>query len=149
GPAGRQGEDPGDAARAAAPRGPAGSRRRGVTGGHAPEDAGPPVTSVTTDVYTVPTDGPEADGTLSWDATTVVTVGAGAGGTTGLGWPYGSPAVARVVDDPLAAAVTGRSAWDVPAANEAMTRTVRNAARPGIAGHAVSAVDIALWDLKA
>jgi L-alanine-DL-glutamate epimerase-like enolase superfamily enzyme len=30
-----------------------------------------------------------------------------------------------------------------------MTRAVRNAARPGLAGHAVSAVDIALWDLKA
>src|SRR4029078_10255110 len=64
-------------------------------------------------------------------------------------WTYGSPAAARVVDEHLAPVVTGRSAWDVPAANEAMTRTVRHAARPGVAGHAVSAVDIALWDLKA
>ncbi|MBY8882243.1 enolase C-terminal domain-like protein [Actinacidiphila acidipaludis] len=120
-----------------------------MTGDHAPADAGPPVTSVTTAIYTVPTDSPEADGTLSWDATTLVTVRAEAGGTTGLGWTYGSPAAARVVEAHLASVVTGRSAWDVPAANEAMTRTVRNAARPGIAGHAVSAVDIALWDLKA
>jgi L-alanine-DL-glutamate epimerase-like enolase superfamily enzyme len=107
------------------------------------------VESLRTAVYTVPTEQPEADGTLSWDATTLVAVHASAGGTTGLGWTYGSPAAAGVVDAHLAPTVTGRSAWDVPAANEAMTRAVRNAARPGIAGHAVSAVDIALWDLKA
>ncbi|CAG6396376.1 mandelate racemase [Streptomyces cocklensis] len=111
---------------------------------------GPPrVESLRTAVYTVPTEEPEADGTLSWEATTLVTVHVSAGGATGLGWTYGSPAAAEVVDAHLVAAVAGRSAWDVPAANEAMSRAVRNAARPGIAGHAVSAVDIALWDLKA
>ncbi|NUS17694.1 MAG: mandelate racemase [Streptomyces sp.] len=102
-----------------------------------------------TAVYTVPTESPEADGTLSWDATTLVAVHAEAAGTAGLGWTYGSPAAAAVVEEHLAPAVTGSPAWDVPAANEAMTRAVRNAARPGVAGHAVSAVDIALWDLKA
>jgi L-alanine-DL-glutamate epimerase-like enolase superfamily enzyme len=110
---------------------------------------GPDVTLVTTEVYTLPTESPEADGTLAWDSTTLVTVHVAAGGTTGLGWTYGSPAVARVVDEHLAPVVTGRSAWDVPAANEAMSRALRNAARPGLAGYAVSAVDIALWDLKA
>ncbi|MBM9504158.1 mandelate racemase [Streptomyces sp. KK5PA1] len=105
--------------------------------------------SVRTGVYTVPTESPEADGTLAWDATTLVTVHVTAAGIEGLGWTYGSPAAAAVIDDHLAPLVTGRSAWDVPAANEAMSRAVRNAARPGVCGHAISAVDIALWDLKA
>src|SRR5690349_24831464 len=30
-----------------------------------------------------------------------------------------------------------------------MARHVRNAGRPGVAGYALSAVDVALWDLKA
>ncbi len=120
----------------------------GAVGGPAPGDP-PAVDAVDSAVYTVPTELPEADGTLAWDATTVVTATVRAGGAQGLGWTYGSPAAAAVIRDHLAGVVTGRSAWDVPAANEAMTRAVRNAARPGIAGHAVSAVDLALWDLKA
>ncbi|WP_435822169.1 enolase C-terminal domain-like protein [Actinacidiphila alni] len=110
---------------------------------------GPVVESVETAVYTVPTEVPEADGTLAWDATTLVTVRVTAADVTGLGWSYGSPAVAEAVRAHLAAVVTGRPAWDVPAANDAMSRAVRNAARPGVIAHAVSAVDIALWDLKA
>ena len=35
--------------------------------------------------YTVPTDRPEADGTFSWDATTLVVVEIADGGATGLG----------------------------------------------------------------
>lgn len=119
-----------------------------MTRGFDPGDQ-PRVAALRTAVYTVPTEAPEADGTLSWAATTLVTVHAEAAGAVGLGWTYGSPAAAAVVGEHLAPAVTGRRAWDVPAANEAMTRAVRNAARPGVAGHAISAVDIALWDLKA
>jgi L-alanine-DL-glutamate epimerase-like enolase superfamily enzyme len=121
------------------------SRGSGTGGG----DDAPRIEALRTAVYTVPTEVPEADGTLSWAQTTLVAVHAEAAGSTGLGWSYGSPAAAAVVGAHLAPAVTGRPAWDVPAANEAMTRAVRNAARPGVAGHAVSAVDIALWDLKA
>jgi L-alanine-DL-glutamate epimerase-like enolase superfamily enzyme len=54
-----------------------------------------------------------------------------------------------VVTDVLAGAVTGRSALGIPAAAEAMNRAVRNLGRPGIAALAISAVDVALWDLKA
>jgi hypothetical protein len=39
-------------------------------------------------VYTVPTDAPESDGTLAWDATTMVLVEARAGEVTGLGYTY-------------------------------------------------------------
>ncbi|POX39346.1 mandelate racemase [Streptomyces sp. Ru73] len=112
-------------------------------------DAEPPVESVGAAVYTVPTDAPEGDGTLTWDSTTLVLVTVRSGATTGFGWTYGAPATAQVVTGQLAGVVTGRCALDVPAANEAMNRAVRNAGRPGLVAGAVSAVDLALWDLKA
>jgi L-alanine-DL-glutamate epimerase-like enolase superfamily enzyme len=110
---------------------------------------GPAVTGVSASVYTVPTDAPEADGTLTWDATTMVLATARADGTVGIGWSYAAAAAGQVISDVLAAVVTGRSALDVPGASEAMIRAVRNIGRPGIAATAISAVDIALWDLKA
>ena len=113
-------------------------------------DSGEPViTGLETAVFVIPTDAPEADGTLAWTKTTMVTVTARAAGLEGFGYTYAAPAAAAVVSDMLAAEVTGRSAMDVPGANEAMARAVRNAGRPGIAATAISAADIALWDLKA
>ncbi|MFI6654212.1 enolase C-terminal domain-like protein [Streptomyces sp. NPDC050523] len=100
-------------------------------------------------VYTVPTDAPEADGTLAWASTTMVIAEVTADETTGTGWTYGPPAVGEFVRDQLAPLLEGRSALDIPAAHDAMCRAVRNAGRPGIAACAISAVDIALWDLKA
>lgn len=110
---------------------------------------GPLVDAVGAAAYTVPTDAPEADGTLAWESTTLVLVRARSGGTTGLGYTYGAPGAAGVVDELLAGVVTGLRAWDPPGANEAMRRAVRNAGFPGLVAGAVSAVDIALWDLKA
>jgi len=109
----------------------------------------PVVEAVAAAVYTVPTDLPEGDGTLTWDATTVVTAEVSAAGHTGLGWTYGSAAVERVISGKLAGVVTGRSALDVPGTNEAMSRALRNDGRPGIGASAISALDLALWDLKA
>jgi L-alanine-DL-glutamate epimerase-like enolase superfamily enzyme len=98
--------------------------------------------------YTVPTDEPESDGTLEWDSTTVVVVEARAGGTVGLGWSYAHRAAATVIGDTLAPLVEGQplaigSLW------EAMGAQLRNAGRPGIGFCALSAVDVALWDLQA
>lgn len=100
-------------------------------------------------VYTVPTDAPEADGTLAWNSTTVVIAEVTAGDATGTGWTYGPAAVGDFLRDHLASLVEGRDALDIPAAHEAMSRAVRNAGRPGVAACAISALDIALWDLKA
>ncbi|MFF3513293.1 enolase C-terminal domain-like protein [Streptomyces sp. NPDC002573] len=100
-------------------------------------------------VYTVPTDAPEADGTLTWDSTTLVLVTVRSGDVTGIGYTYAPAAAARVIDDLLADVVTGTAALDVPRMNEAMQRAVRNAGLPGVAAQAISAVDIALWDAKA
>ena len=120
---------------------PAGGKQGAVTG--------PEVTALNAAVYVIPTDAPEADGTLTWDKTTMVLVTARAGGERGIGWSYTSAAAATVVDELLAGTVTGRDAFDVADAAEAMARQVRNVGRPGIAAMAISAVDIALWDLKA
>src|SRR3954447_13792937 len=100
-------------------------------------------------VYTVPTDRPEADGTMRWSSTTMVTVHAWAGGQVGFGWTYAAGAAAGVVREILADVVRGRAALDVPAAWSAMQRQLRNVGRPGIASCALSAVDVALWDLAA
>ena len=110
---------------------------------------GPAVEEVSASAYVIPTDAPEADGTLSWDATTMVLATARAGCATGIGWTYAAAAARSVITGVLAGVVTGRSALDVPGACEAMIRAVRNIGRPGIAATAISAVDIALWDLKA
>jgi L-alanine-DL-glutamate epimerase-like enolase superfamily enzyme len=109
----------------------------------------PVIESVAAEVYTVPTDAPEGDGTLTWDSTTLVLARVQAGGTEGLGWTYGAPACAAVITGLLAGVVRGRAALDVPGHHEAMVRAVRNVTRPGVAGYAISAVDVALHDLKA
>jgi len=111
--------------------------------------AGVAVDRVEAAAYRIPTDFPEEDGTIAWDRTTLVVVEASAGGTTGLGYTYDGEAAARVVVDALADVVRGRDAMATPAAWDAMTAAVRNLGRPGIVSTAISAVDVALWDLKA
>src|SRR5690242_4531248 len=109
----------------------------------------PEIQDVAAAVYVIPTDAPEADGTLAWDKTTLVLVTAQASGEEGTGWTYAARAAASVVTDVLADVVLGRNAFDIPGASEAMARAVRNIGRPGVAATAISAVDVALWDLKA
>src|SRR6185312_6140677 len=111
--------------------------------------AASPVTALTATAYTIPTDAPEADGTLAWNDTTLVVAQAHCGGATGTGWTYGSPACATLINDLLADQVIGRSAVDVAGTADAMVKALRNVGRQGVGGQALSAVDVALWDLKA
>lgn len=99
--------------------------------------------------FTVPTDGPESDGTLRWDSTTMILVEAMGGGETGLGYAYGDVSVGKFVESKLADVVRGSDALSPPVAWAAMQRAIRNAGRTGVGAMAVSAVDVALWDLKA
>ncbi len=99
--------------------------------------------------YTVPTDSLEGDGTLTWDKTTLVVVEVSGGGSKGLGYTYADPSAAILIKETLAAAIVGHDALDVPARWIAMQRQVRNLGRSGLAACAISAIDVALWDLKA
>jgi L-alanine-DL-glutamate epimerase-like enolase superfamily enzyme len=109
----------------------------------------PVVESVEAAAYVVPTDQPEADGTFAWDSTTLVLVQVRAGGETGTGWTYGSTACESVVAHDLTPVVLGRGALSPRASWVAMVHALRNTGRPGVAGMALSAVDLALWDLAA
>ncbi|MBV9923143.1 MAG: mandelate racemase [Pseudonocardia sp.] len=109
-----------------------------------------PVESITAAAYVVPTDDdPEQDGTFTWTKTTAVVVQASGAGHTGLGWTYSAAAAASVVEDLLAPVVVGTAVADVERSGEQMQMACRNVGPGGLAMHAVSAVDLALWDLKA
>ena len=99
--------------------------------------------------YTVPTPEPESDGTLTWDATTVVVAQVSAAGHTGLGFTYHSVACGTVIDAHLRDAVVGADPLDVGGIWAEMVRRIRNFGRPGVVSAAIAAVDTALWDLKA
>ncbi|MCV7265790.1 enolase C-terminal domain-like protein [Mycolicibacterium poriferae] len=111
--------------------------------------AGPTIDHVQVDAFSFPTPNPEADGTLEWDATTAVTVRVHAGGKTGLGWTYSSPAAATLISAHFVALLRDHDAHDITAAVAAMRRKSRNFGIGGLAMQAISAVDVALWDLKA
>ena len=108
-----------------------------------------PVQGLSVATYTVPTDAPEADGTFTWEATTIVIVHVEGGGERGIGYTYADLATARLIEEHLTPVVCGADALAPQRAWWAMTRAVRNLGRPGVAAMAVSAVDVALWDLKA
>ena len=99
--------------------------------------------------YRIPTDFPESDGTLEWNSTTMVLVKVSAGNATGLGYTYADTATASLIHGLLSGIVKGRDAMDIADCWQAMVARTRNLGRPGIVSMAISAVDAALWDLKA
>jgi L-alanine-DL-glutamate epimerase-like enolase superfamily enzyme len=99
--------------------------------------------------HEIPTDGHESDGTFAWDSTTIVIVQAHGGGAVGLGYTYTDASAAQLIEGKLRDAVVGADASDVRAAWRAMSQALRNVGRPGLGFMALSAVDLALWDLKA
>ncbi|MGW0496012.1 enolase C-terminal domain-like protein [Streptomyces sp. NPDC003007] len=110
------------------------------------------IDAVDVHAFEVPTDGPdgrEQDGTLEWDSTTMVLVRVHAGGRSGLGYTYGDVSVASFVVSKLAPLLDGQEVTAPPALWHRMGVQIRNAGRPGVGAMAVSAVDVALWDLKA
>ena len=108
-----------------------------------------PITGSSVQVFTIPTDAPEADGTYAWDSTTMVLVHLEAAGQTGIGYTYADPATAIVVRTLLKHVVTGSDVFAQACTLQAMFHYVRNLGETGITAMAISAIDIALWDLHA
>ncbi len=115
----------------------------------AARDRSAAVRRLTVSAYAIPTDAPEADGTYHWDKTVLVVVTAEGSDHTGLGYTYADAATAQFVSDHLAEVAVGCDPFDVAAVWVDMCKKVRNLGRPGVAAMAISAVDAALWDLKA
>jgi L-alanine-DL-glutamate epimerase-like enolase superfamily enzyme len=99
--------------------------------------------------YKIPTATPEADGTIEWNSTTLVLVEINAANKTGIGYTYANEASAVVIDKILKKIIIDANALDIPSLNTKMIAAIRNDGQTGIAMMAVSAVDNALWDLKA
>jgi L-alanine-DL-glutamate epimerase-like enolase superfamily enzyme len=108
-----------------------------------------PVETLQVSNYTIPTDAPESDSTLEWNKTSVVLVEAESAGKCGLGYTYADTATASLIHGTLANVVIQSNALSPPAAYSSMWQRIRNLGRPGICSMAISAVDCALWDLKA
>lgn len=107
------------------------------------------IDSLSVAAYQIPTESPESDGTYSWDSTTMVVVDLTSGGEHSLGYTYADTATATLIQDHLKNVVVGRDAMSVRAVWDAMVQSIRNLGRPGICAMAISAIDTALWDLKA
>ncbi len=109
----------------------------------------PPISQTSVETYKIPTDKLESDGTLEWDHTTLVLVQLRAGACCGLGYTYASRAAAELIHDALLPLVGGGDPMAIEGLWERMVRAIRNLGRPAISSMAISAVDSALWDLKA
>jgi L-alanine-DL-glutamate epimerase-like enolase superfamily enzyme len=66
-----------------------------------------------------------------------------------VGYTYGDAAVVGLVTGKLAPLLSGKGVSDIAARWHEMSSALRNAGRPGAGMMAVSAVDVALWDVKA
>ena len=108
-----------------------------------------PVEKVDVSAYTIPTDAPEGDGTLRWDSTTLIVCEVHAAKQIGVGYTYGTQAVAFVAHHLAKKCLVHEAAIDIPHLHASLLTQVRNDGSRGIASMAISALDIALWDLKA
>jgi L-alanine-DL-glutamate epimerase-like enolase superfamily enzyme len=111
--------------------------------------SGPAVEEVRSSAYRIETERPESDGTLKWDSVTVVVVEAMAEGQLGIGYTYADHSASVLIDGVLSEVVRGRDAHAVPGSWWEMVHAIRNLGWDGICAAAISAVDVALWDLKA
>jgi hypothetical protein len=68
----------------------------------------PAIEALEVSAFTIPTSSPEADGTLAWNETAIVIVGASGGGARGLGYTYADSATAHLIDSLLKPIAIGR-----------------------------------------
>ncbi len=98
--------------------------------------------------YKIPTDALEGDGTLQWDSTGLVVVRLQADRQRGIGYTYCDAAAVSVIAA-LQQVIVGSHCDDAAGINSNIEAKIRNLGRSGIVAMALSAIDIALWDLKA
>lgn len=108
-----------------------------------------PIESIHARAYKIPTEEPEeSDGTLKWTSTTMVLVEVHAANHTGIGYTYGDAGIVKIVDGMLKEALQKRDALQTAARYADMIAKIRNNGREGLTAMAISALDVALWDLK-
>lgn len=113
-------------------------------------EAGARIDKVEVSAYEVPTETEqESDGTLVWSSTTMVVVELRCGEHTGLGYTYCHPSAGQVIESKLASILSDADPLMPGKAWAQMQMQVRQMGHAGIAAMAISAVDVALWDLKA
>jgi L-alanine-DL-glutamate epimerase-like enolase superfamily enzyme len=114
------------------------------------ESVGARIEDVRVSAYEIPTaTDQESDGTLIWDSTTIIVVEVTAGGQTGLGYTYCDPSAGSVIRSKLAPVLEEADALMPQRAWTQMQMATRQLGHDGVAAMAISAVDVALWDLKA
>ena len=74
----------------------------------------PTIGGLRASAYRIPTEGPEADGTLAWTSTTLVVAEVQAGGHSGIGYTYSDAAAAQLINGKLRDAVIGIDATAIP-----------------------------------
>ncbi|HEY4149260.1 MAG TPA: enolase C-terminal domain-like protein, partial [Chitinophagaceae bacterium] len=99
--------------------------------------------------YKIPTDFPESDGTLEWDSTTMILVEITGMGKTGMGYTYADETAALFIAKKLSPVVLGQHPFAIGKIWNDLSVAIRNEGHCGLASMAFSAIDIALWDLKA
>jgi L-alanine-DL-glutamate epimerase-like enolase superfamily enzyme len=108
-----------------------------------------PITNASVTFFTIPTDAPEADGTFAWSSTSMVLVELHSGSTQALGYTYADRGTAVAAEKLLKDIVLHSDALRHAETLQKMLRHIRNLGETGIAMMAVSAIDNALWDLRA
>lgn len=106
------------------------------------------IVSIAVECYRVPTPTPESDGTLEWDHTNCIVVRLCTSKHEGLGYTYADVATAHFIQEHLSAIILNSNAIDIAARLKAHRAIARNMGQFGIAAMAISAIDVALWDLK-
>jgi L-alanine-DL-glutamate epimerase-like enolase superfamily enzyme len=108
-----------------------------------------PIEGGRVEVCTVPTERPESDGTIDWDSTTIVLVRLRTREHEGIGYTYGDGALGPLLERRFLPKLKGHDALRPGAGSALAYHEARNIGRPGAVMMAISALDVALYDLKA
>ena len=100
-------------------------------------------------LYRIPTDSPESDGTFSWNSTSMVLVELECEKARALGYTYADHSTALLAKRLLVEIVIGSDPFFHAAIVQKCLAAIRNLGDTGIAAMAISAIDNALWDLRA